>query len=300
MPGYLSAEYAESFAEWGTVLPLPRSGGWLLKRAIPGSDHHDAMGPYPVFCCRNWAGLGADLDALSDHLIGASLVTDPFCPLDEEHLRRLFDHVIPYKPHYIADLSLPVQDYVSKSRYRSAHKLLPQLEIEVLENPQHLVEEWITLQLELSGRHSLAGVRALSEDAIRRLFRVPGAVVMRAVHEDLTVGMHVDLMQGDVVYAHLAAYSARGYRIGASTALNVFEIEYFASRARWMSWGGVSGIEADTSDGLGVFKRRFSSNERMVYLCGKILNRHAYARLAKDRKQIGSNYFPAYRAGERI
>ena len=60
--GYLSPEYVASQAECGQPLTLPRSGGWLLERRIPGSEAVDAMGPYPIFGCADWSALGRSLD----------------------------------------------------------------------------------------------------------------------------------------------------------------------------------------------------------------------------------------------
>ena len=41
--GYLSPEYVASQAECGQPLTLPRSGGWLLERRIPGSEAVDRL-----------------------------------------------------------------------------------------------------------------------------------------------------------------------------------------------------------------------------------------------------------------
>ena len=78
MNGYLSPLYAESLAEFGTPLHLPRSGGWLLVRPIPESTEHDAVGCYPLFNCRNWPALDSDLEGLAAQAVAVSLVVDPF------------------------------------------------------------------------------------------------------------------------------------------------------------------------------------------------------------------------------
>ena len=59
MNGYRSPLYAESLAEFGTPIYLPRSDGWLLGLPIPESAKHDAIGCYPLFDCGNWQMLGA-------------------------------------------------------------------------------------------------------------------------------------------------------------------------------------------------------------------------------------------------
>jgi len=45
--GYLHHSYADSLAEFGTPYLLPKSGGWILKRQIPGFTYSDGMGCYP-------------------------------------------------------------------------------------------------------------------------------------------------------------------------------------------------------------------------------------------------------------
>jgi hypothetical protein len=43
--GYQSPEYVASLREFGRPLSLSRTDGFLLERAVPGTDDRDAMGP---------------------------------------------------------------------------------------------------------------------------------------------------------------------------------------------------------------------------------------------------------------
>lgn len=107
--GYLHRDYAESLAEFGEPLLLPKSEGWILKRRIPDFPAFDAMGCYPLFACSDWSRLDSDLDELKADLVSLTLVADPFGNHDVEGLRRCFrDLVIPYKEHFVVDLSLPL------------------------------------------------------------------------------------------------------------------------------------------------------------------------------------------------
>lgn len=90
MTGYLHQAYAQSLAEFGSPIKLPRSQRWILKRQILGFPYYDAMGCYPLFTCRDWSQLHADIENLNDELICLSLVTDPFGNYDETYLRRCF------------------------------------------------------------------------------------------------------------------------------------------------------------------------------------------------------------------
>jgi len=269
-----------------------------LDRAIPNSHRRDATGCYPIFCCRNWSGLKADLDELRADLVSLVLVTDPFAPVSEKDLNELFDRVIPFKEHFVADLSKPIEKIVSKKRYRLAHKALKTLTVEAAPHPEALVDEWWTLYSSLIHRHKLQGMKALSRSAFARLFTVPGLVVLRASFEGVTVGMHVEFVSGDVVYGHLAAYSDLGYRLHASSALHVWEVEHFAGNALWIDWGGVAGLDPERTDGLTSFKQGFSNQTRRVYLCGRIFDDREYRDLAAKSATGSATYFPSYRAGE--
>ncbi len=60
-------------------------------------------------------------------------------------------------------------------------------------------------------------------------------------------------------------------------------------------FGGNAGPADDPQDGLSRFKQGWTAEVRTAYLCGKILDRELYDRLAGD---AGAGYFPAYRASE--
>ena len=60
-----------------------------LERAIPGSDLHDGMGCYPLFCCHDWKRLPDDVAELTDSLVTLTLVTDPFGDFSVGDLHRV-------------------------------------------------------------------------------------------------------------------------------------------------------------------------------------------------------------------
>ncbi len=78
LTGYVHPDYARSFADYGSPRELTHCGAWVLERPIPGSPYRDAMGCYPLFDCRDWSGLKADLDELAAEAVSICLVTDPF------------------------------------------------------------------------------------------------------------------------------------------------------------------------------------------------------------------------------
>jgi hypothetical protein len=256
------------------------------------------MGCYPIFCCQDWTQLSWDLKAIQSDFVSLVLVTDPFCPLSREELHSLFDRVVPFKTHYLADLRRPIREFVSRSRYRRGRSALRRLSVEVTHDAEPLLDDWMVLQAELSNRHRLTGMNKLSRDSVRQLFRVPGLIVFRGLSEGVTIGMHIDIVKERVVYAHFKAYSSLGYKTDVSTAMSIYELDYFQQKADWIDWGGVSGIMDDPSDGLGVFKKRFSSDQLPVYLCMKIFNQKQYDDLSHQRGLTTAKYLPAYRSGE--
>jgi hypothetical protein len=87
--GYLHPLYAASLAEFGTPHELAYCGGWMLERVIPGCHDRDAMGCYPLFCCRDWKLLSFDLAQLENQLISLTLVTKTYLPPLEEYIKYL-------------------------------------------------------------------------------------------------------------------------------------------------------------------------------------------------------------------
>lgn len=95
--GYAHPEYALSLREFGDPRELPRSGGWILVRPIPGTPYKDAMGCYPFFLCRDWKKLHEDIQDVGSDLVSLSLVVDPFSGVEPAYLEQYFDLVEPFK-----------------------------------------------------------------------------------------------------------------------------------------------------------------------------------------------------------
>lgn len=295
--GYLHPAYAASFAALGEALALPASGGWLVKRAIPGSGAHDAMGCYPLFCCRRWACLDQDLAALQPELVSLALVADPFGDYTAAGLARLFDVVSLFKQHYVVDLQPGWERRIAENHRRNAAKALRDVHVEVVAQPRSVATEWVELYGNLVRRHQIRGVAAFSPASLTQQLDVPGLVLLRASAGEETVGMTLWCVQDSVAYYHLAAYSERGYALRASFALFWRAFEHFQGQVRRLGLGAGAGLQ-DGDDGLTRFKRGWSTGMRPAYFCGKVFQPEAYARLAAGRGGQTTAYFPAYRAGE--
>jgi hypothetical protein len=297
--GYAHPRYAESLAEFGTPRELSQCGGWILQRRIPGFPYYDAMGCYPLFTCRDWSHLYTDLENLGNELVSLSLVADPFGEYDLAYLQRCFDVVVPFKEHFIIDLRQPLNLTASKHHRKCASRSLQKVRVERCLDPRQFIDEWVDLYSTLAKRHELKGIHAFSREAFAKQLSIPGSVVFRAVHEDATVGADWYFLQEEVGYGHLAAFSNKGYRLGASYALQWYAIQSFIDEnVRWLNIGGGAGIKLGDEDGLSVWKRGWASGTRTAYFCGRIFNHERYREIAKTEGISATGYFPAYREGE--
>ena len=180
MNGYLHPSYARSLAEFGVPHELHRSQGWILKRQIRGFDDHDAMGVYPLFACQDWSKLYEDLDEISHELISLTLVADPFGDYDVSQLHTFFeDVVVPFKGHFIVDLSRPIASIVSDHHRRNSKKVLQRVRVERCAKPPAHLCEWFRLYENLIRRHQIVGIPAFSRDAFAKQLDVPGIVAFQ-------------------------------------------------------------------------------------------------------------------------
>lgn len=297
--GYMHPGYAESLQEFGILRELPHCGGWVLVRHISDFPYYDAMGCYPLFACPDWSQLHVDLESLKDELICLSLVTEPFGEFNLAYLQKHFDVVLPFKEHFVSDLHLPINQIVSKKHRYNARKALRIVEVEHCIEPINYLDEWWALYQNLIERHSIKGIRTFSQMAFSKQLQVPGMHMFRALHQGITVGINLIYVMERTAYTHLSAFSSIGYDLKASYAIRLAVIEYLVGKADWLDLGGSSGINKDDIvDGLGEFKKGWSTGTRTAYFCGRIFDREKYYEIAKAKNVVKTNYFPAYRQGE--
>jgi hypothetical protein len=298
--GYTHPLYAQSLAEFGTPLELPRCGGWILKRRIPGWPDYDGMGCYPLFACQDWSMLQADLENVGSQLVSLAIVADPFGRYSPADLRRWFrDVVIPFKEHFVVDLRCSADTFVSEHHLRNARQALQRIRVEPCSDPNQFLNDWLELYRYLIIRHEISGITAFSRHAFQYQMVVPGLVAFRAEYEGTTVGMLLWYVQDEVGYYHLGAYNEKGYALKASFGLFWQAIDYFASKGlRWLNLGAGAGAKAPIDSGLSKFKRGWATGTRTAYFCGRIFDRTTYHELTKASGCVKTNYFPAYRKGE--
>jgi hypothetical protein len=297
--GYAHPAYAAALEEFGQPRELIDSGGWILERGIPGASACDAMGCYPLFACRDWFSLQHDLNSIGQDLVSLVIVTDPFGAFSEGLLRDTFrDWVVPFKEHFVVDLSRPLSDFVCSHHRRNAEKALRSVYVEKCKNHMQFVHDWTDLYATLIKRHEIKGIAAFSASSFAKQFSVPGIVAFRAVHNEATVGMALWYVQGEIGYYHLGAYNSVGYQLRTSFALFQSALEYFRDNLQWLNLGAGAGEKGDSSDGLSRFKRGWSTGSRIAYLCGRIFDPKRYNEIVQAKGISTHRYFPAYRAGE--
>jgi hypothetical protein len=293
--GYAHPGYTASLGEFGALLPLPRSGGHLLRRLIDGGELEDAMGPYPLLFCTDWSGLAEDLAELSGALVSVSAVADPLGDYDETTLRAAFpDLVRPYKEHFTVDLTADWRSAVGPHHRRNLASAKRAMAVAHSTRPDDWLNDWNRLYGNLVVRHGIEGIAQFSNRAFELQFAIPGVHVFRAATEGAATGMLMWFAQGRRAYYHLGCYSDEGYRNGASFALFGAAIEWFEQAGfETLVLGAGAGAANDEGDGLSRFKRGWATGTATAWLCGRVLDPAAYARLAGDAPS--PDFFPAYR-----
>ena len=300
-PGYLSARYAQALREFGVPQRLPLCGGWLLEREIAGARAHDAMGCYPLFFCRDWRLLAADLDELKEQLVSVALVADPFGEYDAALLQTAFDFARPFKQHFIADLRRDPEEFISRNHRYKALRSLRDARVERCDEPSRYVDEWSGFYDTLIARHKLGGIKAFSLQSFRSQLALPELVMFRYLTGGVAVGAQLWFVQGEYAYNHLMAMDEAGYEMRAAYGLCYEALRQFrkgaAGPVRLVDLGGGAGW-GEAGEGLAQFKRGWATETRPAYFCGRILQPERYAELSEPRNKITGNYFPAYRYGE--
>ena len=291
---YLHPLYASSFSEFGQPQKLPRCGGWLLRRQIPGADATDATGCYPLFACRDWSRLGEDLEHLED-LVSLVLVTDPFGDFDLEDLGRHFDDVRVFKPHYVIDLSAPV---ASRHHRYYARRALRELEIERQSRPADLLDEWTALYAVLVKRKGLRGIQAFSRDAFAMQLELPGVVMLVARLGGEVVGADWYYVDGQVAYRPSCSLLARGL-----PGERLVRAPVAGDRALGGARRAVAGHRRGARGSRAARRRAAAVQEGLVDTNTPDVPRNASARPSPVRKLSSgagsaNGYFPAYRAME--
>jgi len=297
--GYSHPLYAQSLREFGEPHELPRCGGWILVRPIPGTPYKDTIGCYPLFACQDWTKLHEDLEHVGSDLVSLTLVTDPFSGVAPAYLDGCFDIVKPFKTHYIVDFSYPLESFVNKAYQYKARKCLRHMDVEICLEPSQYLDEWVKLYDNLIKRHNIKGIQAFSPKSFELQLRLPGMIMIVGMEGGAVLGAHLIMVQDDTAYGHLAAFSPEGYKIKASYGIYWTALKYLGDHGIYLyDMGGGAGMTENAEDGLSKFKKGWSNDRRMTYFCGRIFDPERYEEMVKGKGITTTDYFPVYRVGE--
>lgn len=295
---YTSAEYASCLPHIGDPLLLRYSGGWVLKRQIPGSENHDVAGLYPLFCCQNWRGLVEDIHELRDAgFISISAVIDPFHDVSQAFLEQCFPNkLVPFKQHYVVDLKGELNSIISSHHRRYVRTSSRCTDIEEVSSGRDLAHDWLDLYSMLCTRRQIQGGFAMFNNAsLSAQLTMPGAVVLKASSRGVVTAMQIWVRNGEYVYYHLGAANEQGYKDRSSFALMWYALNKFKKEgASVADLGGGAGTKNDSTSGLARFKAGWSSEVRWAMFGGVILSLDKYFELSKGKRD---DYFPQYRGG---
>ena len=293
-PGYRSAGYAAALRVQGTPVLLGATGGWVFSRPIAGTGRTDLVGPYPLFCCADWSALRPALSGtLPLEPVTATLVTEPFCPLSPNALADMFDVCRVLHNHWLIDLTAPL---TPSRHHRRKLKRAQGVRIEAAPADPAMAADWVRLYGTLVARKRISDLRAFSADSLSAQLGVPGAHLVSAWEGRRMIGADLYYVDGPVAYAHLSAYAPEGYARAVSYPMIAVAAEYFRVLADVLDLGGAPAAEAGhEGGGVAHFKRGWTTLTRPSYLCGKIFDAAAYARLSGGTEVA---WFPAYRNGE--
>jgi hypothetical protein len=85
----------------------------------------------------------------------------PFGNFDPEMLRHAFpDRFIPFKEHFVADLSVSRNAAIASHHRHEARRVLRHLRVEVCTRPQEFLDDWVRLYQFLIVRHGSVGLSA--------------------------------------------------------------------------------------------------------------------------------------------
>jgi hypothetical protein len=187
---------------------------------------------------------------------------------------------------------------LAENHRRNARKALVCLDVQRVSEPLGERSKWGEVYGELIQKHKIRGIAAFSDASFALQLGTPGLEMWVARHEGQVVGICLWMVQGELAYYHLAAYTPLGYELRASFGLFFRVFEDFESRGICrVNLGGASGVNVSADDGLARFKGGLTSSTQTAYFCGSVLNHSLYEELVTTADTAGVQLFPAYRFG---
>ncbi len=291
---YATTTYAQALSYWGRPLYVPEWGTSVLIREImPGLE--DASGTYPIAILNKQADILGGLERLRSHnLVSVVFVVDDFHRPSLEELNQYFTIVRPFKTHYLYRKSCGILSYNKHHRYE-LRQALKAVHVSTFDL-SHNMEAWTKLYSNLISNKGITGLQSFPSEYHRVLGELDGVTAIGAWHNDELVSCHIWVAHNEHVHSHLAASSAEGYALRAAYAVNDASLHHFLN-AEVINIGGGAGFADNANDGLARFKRGFSNDTTLSYICGTVIDSNRYTELVQERGTIECpSFFPAYRA----
>ncbi len=269
-------------AALGETVDVPAWQTPVVARAF--GDVRDAIGSYPMGVIDG--DIGDGLAALrTSGLVSLAMVPDPLRS-DMAEYQRHFDRVTPFKTHLLVDGPFaPTSHHVEF--IRRGHR-----RCRVEQGRLHTwLAEWKTLYAGLVAQRHVGGMADFAPGYFDVLAGYDDIVAFTAFVGDEMAGMALWFACDGIVYNHLMASNALGYKNSAAYALYDAAITHFAGSGV-MNLGGGPGALGAEDGGLFAFKQGFANAKVTAHVCGAILDPAEYDRLSQGKETA---FFPAYR-----
>lgn len=296
-PGYLAPSYGQSFAEFGDILTLERSGMQLIRRPLP-HDMYDLIGLYPYVMCRDWSALGNDLQDLHGKgAVSVVFVGDPFEASAVAAATQGWALSRPFKTHFTVDLRENWRRARSKEVRRLSRIALETQRITSVDAGATEADALWALYQNTIERHKVTGIQRLSLKCLTAQLLVPGLVLVAAHDDSGLTGAITAFIHETTAVAHLEFLAAGSHAKRTSYGLISVLLETLEARGcHEVTLGGCAGLLDDMSDGLAQFKSKWATGTRQAMLCGAVLDAAVYDALSASTDVAETDFFPRYRA----
>jgi hypothetical protein len=276
----------------GRAVAVPEWGCHVIARAIPEGGE-DATGCYPLAALDPSADLAAGIERLrAMGFVSVTLTLDNVHRPPLEAFQSSFDVVRPFKTHYLH--RGPLAHYQPSADHRTKiRRAQRSVETRPIRLADHLAA-WSALYDGVGTRLGFSGVHAFPRPSFAMLAELPGIEAVGGFLDGELVSCCLWAVDRGHIFSHLVASDARGYEARAAYAVYDASVRHFAD-ADAINFGGAAGAADDPEDGLTQFKRGFANERAQSYICGAVLDRAAYQRLAPRGGADTDNFFPRYR-----
>lgn len=285
--------YCLSLPHLGQPFPVASLVSPLLLRPIPGTDHNDAIGPWPYASAPSPARLAGVLEELrTTSLVTATLFVRPDATAgwlgNEEGPPLPGVEAVRLKDHYVLDPALPRPGRRPKTR-RNLAIAARHWRISPVPHTQ-LAELGAQFQNQLAARRHISPIADVPAGHFAVLAGLNGIETMAAVDEDGIGALLIAARaHGETHLLHLFT-APRVVRTCGTYLLMATALDQW-SRDGCVYLGGAP----SSADGPGIakFKARWANRTAAAMLLKVILNTSLYQHLTDARP--ATSFFPAYR-----